>query len=114
MTDPKTVPVDTWKGVRIDKMPRKDLEAEFVKLATQWAQSMQPRLDGKTAEPAKPKPPIDPHTARAIGLFREIIGWLEAGKVALRRVADVTAEEDGLHRDISLRVTFIPPTERNP
>lgn len=62
------------------------------------------------ATPAPAKPQLDPHTARTLREMRSVIDDIENGKVALRRFADVLTEEpDGMHRDLAVRVTIIPP-----
>lgn len=57
-----------------------------------------------------PKPQLDPHTTRTLREMRSVIDDIETGKVALRRFVDALSEEhDGMHRDLSIRVTIIPP-----
>lgn len=60
-----------------------------------------------TTTPAKPQ--LDPHTARTLHELRDVIRAIEAGEVALRRFVDSLAEEqDGMHRELMVRVTLIP------
>lgn len=56
--------------------------------------------------------PIDPQTARCLRELRDTIKAIESGAVALRRYADVLTEEDGLHREIALKITFLPQTSK--
>ncbi len=37
-----------------------------------------------------------------------MISGIEAGELALRRFDDQLVEDDGMHRSIGLRVTFVP------
>ncbi len=52
---------------------------------------------------------VDPQTARCLSELRAVIKAIESGEVALRRYADVLTEEGALHREIALKVTFLPP-----
>lgn len=56
------------------------------------------------------KPVLDPQTARCLGELKSIIKSIESGEFALRRYADVLMEEDGLHREVSIRTTFVAKT----
>lgn len=58
--------------------------------------------------PEKAGPNLDAQTMRCLHELRDVIRAIEAGELALRRFADVLTEEDGLHREISIRTTFIP------
>jgi hypothetical protein len=55
-----------------------------------------------------PKLEVDPQTARCLRELRATIDAIEAGEVALRLFEDRLVEENGMHRTIALRVTFLP------
>lgn len=71
---------------------------------------MESTMSKAPATPTPAKPLLDPHTTRTLREMRSVIDDIETGKVALRRFVDALSEEhDGMHRDLSIRVTIIPP-----
>jgi len=58
--------------------------------------------------PEKPGLTLDAQTMRCLHELRDVIRAIEAGELVLRRYADVLSDEEGLHREISIRTTFIP------
>lgn len=51
---------------------------------------------------------LDPQTARCLTELREVIRAIEAGELGLVRYADVLTAEDGMHREIGIKTTFVP------
>lgn len=100
MENPATI--SEWKGVRIDKMPRKELEREFIAIVLAYVIA--------PLEAFKPKPStLDPQTARVLNEVRGLCSAIEAGTEALREFSDNIIDDAGLQRRISVRTTYIPP-----
>jgi hypothetical protein len=55
---------------------------------------------------AKAKIALDPQTERCVKELKLIIADIESGELLLRRYADILAEDQGLHREVSIRTTF--------
>lgn len=54
------------------------------------------------------KPPLDPETKRCLKEMRVLISGIEDGSLALRRYCDDLTEQQGLHREVLIRVTLVP------
>lgn len=54
------------------------------------------------------KKPLDPETTRCLREMRSVIKGIESGALALRRFSDDLVEQDGMHREVLIRVTLIP------
>lgn len=108
----KLPPLDRWKGGLISRMNRAELEREFIVLATAERDRTQPYHGAglqPITGPANQAPPLDPHTARVLREFREVISQIESGELALRRFSDELIDTGALQRNVSIAATFIPP-----
>lgn len=54
------------------------------------------------------KKALDPETARCLKELRSLISGIEDGSLALRRYCDDLTEQQGLHREVLIRVTLVP------
>ena len=52
---------------------------------------------------------LDPETARCLKELRSVIAKVEDGSWALCHFADALTEQQGLHREMLIRVTLVPP-----
>ena len=53
---------------------------------------------------------LDPQTKRCLKELKDSIKMIEEGKVVLRHYHDELVDEQGLHRKISIRMTFVGTT----
>ncbi len=51
---------------------------------------------------------LDPETSRCLKELRAMIASIESGELALRRFYDDLTEQNGLHREVLIRVTYVP------